>query len=204
MKNKLIKTFASLIISVILVYFLFKLVDPKDIYNTIINSNYYFILLALITYILVYIFRSLRFQILLKGDLMIKDLFPIVSIHNFFSMLLPFKTGELSYSFLLKKKSNISFKKSISNLLMARITDLFGIAVLFFISLSIFYILYRNNLNLSLLFLLLAIISFACMLSIFFLVKKFEFISKIKFNNKFLIKIQIFLQSLILESVLYS
>jgi uncharacterized protein (TIRG00374 family) len=115
------------------------------------------------------------------------------------NMALPLKTGELSYSYLLKKRSQISFKKSISNLLIARLMDLGGIIFLFFVSLGV----YSENLKFKILFSGLSVLSLTAMFFSFFFIGRLNFISKINLKNKLMVKLKDFILEVIKESINY-
>jgi hypothetical protein len=51
-------------------------------------------------------------------------MFGIVNTWQFYNSMLPYRTGELSYIYLLKKKENISLSESTASLFVSRIFDL--------------------------------------------------------------------------------
>lgn len=200
MKRSYKGLFLSLVISILLVYLLISQISLNDLFNTLKKSNYKYILSAFIIYLVIYFIRSIRMSVLLKGELSIYQLFPIVCIHNFMNMLLPMKTGELSYSYLLKKKSKINLDRSLSNILVARIMDLTGILFLF--SFSLFF--YFDTFNLKLVSLILLLSSSFLLFMSFIFINKLLIISKFESKYKFLMKIKIFILSILTESTRYS
>jgi uncharacterized protein (TIRG00374 family) len=196
---KKFKILISLAISIILIYFLLTKINLIDIYALLKESDTKIILSAFILYLIIYATRALRFRYLLNKEVSYSNLFPVVCIHNFLNMALPLKTGEISYSYLLKKSSQISFKKSISNILIARLMDLGGIAFLFFLSLGI----YIQDTKFKFLLITLSWISLAAMFFTFFFISKLKFISKIKVKNPFFIKLKEFILEVINESTSY-
>ena len=58
------------------------------------------------------------------------NLFSIVCVHNFVNAILPARTGELSYIYLLKKH-DINLEERISTLVIARILDFIIMAIVF-------------------------------------------------------------------------
>jgi hypothetical protein len=70
---------------------------------------------------------------LLNKKISFKELIPIILLHGFFLNILPSRTGEISYPYLLRKKG-ISLRESLSSLLIARIFDGIALASLFIIS----------------------------------------------------------------------
>ncbi|NPA12584.1 MAG: flippase-like domain-containing protein [Aquificae bacterium] len=109
-----------------LIYF-FKKVDPVNILS------------ALTLYISSYITRALRWQITLS----IKDfkkLFKITAFNTVFNIFLPFRTGELSFFYMLKKE-NIPFSETAVSFVAVRIFD--GVSLL---TVSIFAFLWLKGL----------------------------------------------------------
>lgn len=134
-KNK--RLILGIIISIFLVGILLTQINVSDIITTISSISPVYLISGFILYGASYFFRALRFRILLSKKINIKDLFIIVSAHNLVNNILPARTGELSYIYLIKRK-DISAGEGISSLIIARIFDFIAISFLFFI--SIFFI----------------------------------------------------------------
>lgn len=128
--NNLIKLFAGLI-TIVLVAFLLSHVNIADIASTLANSNPLYLILGFFFYTISYFFRALRFWLLLNSDLKIKDLFNVVCVHNMMNNLLPARTGELSYIYLLNKVHGRSVGEGIATLVIARLFDFTVIAGIF-------------------------------------------------------------------------
>ena len=73
-------------------------------------------------------------MILGKKSPKIIDIFSIVCIHNFLNHVLPARTGESSFIFLLNRNNDVSLVKCISILFAARLMDLLSICLIFIIS----------------------------------------------------------------------
>lgn len=87
---------------------------------------------ALLAYLLLNLFRALRFRILLdKDDTPWRLLVPITLYHNFLVRALPFKLGELSYIALLRSRLNYSMEAGLSSLFGARVLELLIIVMVF-------------------------------------------------------------------------
>lgn len=199
--NSKTKTFLiSAILTIVLVYYLFSHVSIKEISKTISSSNINYLILSFAIYLAIYFLRSVRFKELLEDHLSLKKLFPIVCIHNFMNMALPLKTGELSYSYLLKKSSDIRYQRSISNLLVARVMDLGGIITLFLFSLSI----YLSDIRYKILSLSASIFSLSLLFLFFIFIKKINFLNKLRFRNGIFVKIKNFISEIVIESSKYN
>ncbi len=84
------------------------------------------------------IFRAWRFDLILGKQIGFKRFLNIVFLQNFFSMLLPFRLGELSYIRMVHK-NGINIGQNIASLLGARIFDLLSIITIFTIALLVSY-----------------------------------------------------------------
>lgn len=124
----------TILITVVLLTLLFTQVQLIDVITTIENINLVFLLIGFILYTCSYIFRAWRFHILLNKEVSTKDLFNIGCVHNMMNSLLPVRTGELSYIYLLKKVNSRTTGEGIASLIVARIFDFIAITLLFFIS----------------------------------------------------------------------
>jgi len=136
MKHPFFIKVLTVIITVILLALLFTQIDIKDIITILININPIFLVAGFILYLCSYLFRAWRFHILLNKEVGFSDLFHIVCMHNLVNNVLPARTGELSYVYLLKTK-NRTTGEGIATLVVARIFDFIIISVLFLFSLLI-------------------------------------------------------------------
>ncbi len=127
-----------LLITAVLVAILLSQIKAGAILTTIAGISPRWILLGFALYVLTYFLRALRFNILLNGKVSIRDLFSIVSVHNMMNSLLPARTGELSYVYLLKKTKDVPSGEGVTTLLVARSLDIIAVSIIFLI--SIFFI----------------------------------------------------------------
>ncbi|UCH88148.1 MAG: flippase-like domain-containing protein [Thermoplasmata archaeon] len=126
-KSNIIKISVIIIISLFLVWFLLTRITIDDVKNVFSEVKPIYIILGLIFYSLSYVFRALRFYFLLNKKVKFKDLLIIVFVHNMMNTILPARTGELSYIYLLKKHK-IPLEDRIATLALARIFDFIIIA----------------------------------------------------------------------------
>lgn len=129
--KKITKVLVSVSITLVLVYFLLTQLDYKDIIKIFTELNFSYILLAFFSYLIANFFKSLRFYFLLDKKIRLFDLFNIASIHNMFTGLLPFRSGELSFIYLTSKQG-IKKTKSLFSIITARFFDLIIIFLIFF------------------------------------------------------------------------
>ncbi len=134
MISKHLAKILAVFITVILLILLFTQIDLADVIITLQNINLIYLIAGFFLYICSYFFRAWRFHILLNREVSTKDLFSIVCVHNAINSLLPARTGELSYVYLLKKSNNKTVGDGIATLIVARIFDFIALIILFFIA----------------------------------------------------------------------
>lgn len=118
----------------LLVIILLYQIDIQDVVDTLINIEPIYLIAGFGIYLISYLFRSIRFNILLNREIGIKDLFNIICVHNFINKILPARGGELSYIYLLTKLYGKSTGEGIATLAIARIFDFITIALMFSVS----------------------------------------------------------------------
>jgi len=122
------------IITVLLVVALISQIKLADIGGAIKNISPIWLIFGFVLYVLGYYYRALRFHILLDRKVSVKELFLIVSLHNMANNLLPARTGEFSYIYLVKKRGDISATEGVATLAIARVLDFLAIAIIFILS----------------------------------------------------------------------
>lgn len=106
----------------------------EDLIITVKNINKIYLVLGFFLYVFSYFFRGLRFHILLDKKISLTDLFHIVCVHNMVNSILPARSGELSYIYILKKYHDKSAGEGVATLIVARVLDFIIISLLFFVS----------------------------------------------------------------------
>ncbi|MGB9596505.1 MAG: lysylphosphatidylglycerol synthase transmembrane domain-containing protein [Candidatus Poribacteria bacterium] len=122
-KVKIIHISISIVIGVLIVWFLLSKIDLNDIPRAITNIPFYWIVIAFCLYSTSVFFKALRFKIILRSNINFWQISTIVSLYMFFANFLPMRAGELSYMYLLKKKANTSGTKSFASLITGAIAD---------------------------------------------------------------------------------
>ena len=83
------------------------------------------LLLALLIYLMLNFFRTLRFRVLLAADAPpLAALWPVVLVHNLLVRVLPFKAGEFSWMLLLRRHFGQTVGAGFGSLLGARLFEL--------------------------------------------------------------------------------
>jgi len=90
---------------VFLIYYLLNQVDIGDIKKAFFNIYRPSLAIGLILIFSIDFFKAYRTKILIRSDkIRMGDLFLVSLIRNAFNMVLPARTGELSYVYVLKRK----------------------------------------------------------------------------------------------------
>jgi uncharacterized protein (TIRG00374 family) len=113
----------SIIIGSAIVWLLLSEIDPRDVPRAIGNVPLLSLLLAFLLYATSVYLKAVRFKIILRAGISLRQLFPIVSLYMFFANILPMRTGELSYVYLLKKQARTPGTKSFASLIVGGIAD---------------------------------------------------------------------------------
>ena len=123
---------SAVVVTAVLLALLFSHVELSDLATTLKSIEPGYVLLGLGAYASCYLFRALRFYVLLNKEIGVADLFTIVCVHNMVNGIMPARTGELSYIYLLKKLHKKSLADGAATLVLARMMDLICISILFF------------------------------------------------------------------------
>ena len=126
---------------VFLVIFLWRGITFADIKNTIVNSYKPTLIAAFVIVFVSDIFRAYRMQILVgTNKIRLQDMFLIALIRNAFTMVLPARTGELSYVYVMTKKFKFPVEIGISTLALVMVFDLAIVFSLIVIAIIIVWI----------------------------------------------------------------
>ncbi len=130
------KIIIAFIITISLVSFLLFQIDVSNIKDILKNVYIKYLFCGIVFYSITIFLRTKRFSFLLAKKVGLKDLFAIVCIQNTFNQIIPFRAGELSYLYFIKKiKGADSFSEGVPSLICARVFDIFSLSIVFFITL---------------------------------------------------------------------
>jgi len=141
LRNKIFRianvTFVSAL-GIFLVYYLLSRINISDLKSSFLKLYIPSLVIGLILMISIDFFKALRQNLLLGKDrIRFGDMFLISLIRNAFNMVLPARTGELSYIYVLKRKFKIPVEKGVSTLAIGLIFDLIIIFSMIIISVII-------------------------------------------------------------------
>jgi uncharacterized membrane protein YbhN (UPF0104 family) len=118
-----------------LVLFLFRYVDPSQVAQLFSRTRWPLWLAGLGVWVILYLGRAARF-VLLASRTPYPTMLCVAAVHNFLLRVLPFRTGELAYAFLLKRAGTAGLGESLLGLLLIRILDFVAVVILFAIALA--------------------------------------------------------------------
>lgn len=126
---------------IFLVLFLLRGISLSDIKNAIVNSYKPSLISAFIIVLISDIFRGYRKQLLVgTNKIRLSDMFFIALIRNAFTMVLPARTGEISYIYVLTRKFKFPVEVGISTLALVMVFDLAIVFSLIVIAIIIVWI----------------------------------------------------------------
>ena len=134
------KKLLSISVATLCLYIAFKQIDLQRLTNSLSESNLFLIILAILITYLSFIFRSIRWKILLGSpdSLKLKQYISSTHIGYFLNNILPFRAGDLGRAHILSQNSKeIKFSFLVGSLIAEKIIDLWfvgllGIFILFF------------------------------------------------------------------------
>lgn len=128
--KNIVSGFIGASISIILLWYLYTCIDKDTFFSVISIARFHIndIVVASILYVVVYIFRAWRFNLLIQVDkINLTGHLAVVSLHSFLNHIMPFRTGELSYLYFRNKYHNLSYSEGTASLFLARIFDIIAL-----------------------------------------------------------------------------
>lgn len=185
-RNLLIST----IIGFLLLLFLFKQLQVSQWSNFLLKVNPFWLLPAFLFYLFANFARTVRVWFVFKEKKFpLAKIFSVLQTHNLITSLLPSRTGEVSFVYLMKRVFSVSYTQNIYILLFLRLLDMIVVFSFFVLSLISFKFALKNLFFYSLFILFLFLLIFN--LSQFF--KLLSFFSN-KAVNSFNIKSELILK----------
>lgn len=114
--------------------FLLKQITLTDIVGHLQTINWFYVSGGFLVYIFINIVRAERFFRLADKVVSRRRFLYIIGIQNFFSVLLPFRLGELSYVYLVHKENKVSIGKNLATLVASRVLDLLSVVSIFLVA----------------------------------------------------------------------
>lgn len=139
MNKKLYSIFIAIIITIALLSILFSQIELIDVVEILTKIKPIYLIAGFVFSFASYLLRALRLHILLNKEISVKELFSIVCIHNAALNILPARSGELSYIYLLNKRHKRTAGEGAASLITIRIMDIIIISLFFFISIILIH-----------------------------------------------------------------
>ena len=112
------------ILAVVITYFLLKEIDIQEIPKTLSRLSIKALLIGFTCYCSLVLAKTLRFRALLNLDSDLHQIFPILALHTFWGNILPMRTGDVSYVYLMQRRQKVDATQGIASLLVASLIDL--------------------------------------------------------------------------------
>ncbi len=129
------KKIVPVILTVFIFWFFFQFINFKHLISMSVKLSWKSVVSATALYFVSNYFRAERFRLLSGKPASIVQMLRIVFLYGFYNKVLPFRTGEISYAFLMKKSNYSTYTESLSTLLITRIYDVFSAFLLLLIAL---------------------------------------------------------------------
>ena len=143
-RNKLLRVVVTAVATIVVAYLLWQFSGGSGLLEILENISPTMVVLAFFLYILNLVAKALRFRFFLRNKISLKKLLSIVSIHSFWNNVLPFRSGEVTYLYMVNEEKNISNGENVTSLILARVADLFIVLTFFLVS---GFFIFRQNAN---------------------------------------------------------
>ncbi len=173
--KKMIWFIFGIVISILMLYIVFKNVNFNDVLKYICTANIFYLLISLFLGFLLLMLRSYRWKLLVKEyeNYSFSNFFVSTVLGLFFNNVFPFRMGDFVQGLALSRKISLPKSFTVSSVFMERFLDLFP-PIVFIIIGSFFVVLPKQfSVVLSILILLFLILGLMLMLKFKSLIIKF-------------------------------
>jgi hypothetical protein len=127
---------AGILISTFFLYLAFRKVDVEEIKRALRLANYYWLFPAVVSYMIGFLMRGVRWRYLLLPikKCKITNLVSTIIIGFMANCLLPLRAGELIRAYVNGKKENISKSSSLATIVIERVFDGLALVVLLLVA----------------------------------------------------------------------
>lgn len=112
------------VLAIVISFYLLKEIDLRKIPETLSGISIHAIIIGFVCYCLLVIAKTLRFRTLLGLKSSVYQIFPILAMHTFWGNILPMRTGDISYVYLMQQRQKVDATQGIASLMMASLIDL--------------------------------------------------------------------------------
>ena len=138
----LIRLAIATVLTALLITLLFKITSlrAEEFWRDLGRITWRVLLAGFLLHLVIYMCKALRFKILIRSrSVSFRALLDIVTFHNLANIVLPFRTGELSYIYLVSRRHDIPTGEAFATLAMARILDILAISFVYPISILVLF-----------------------------------------------------------------
>jgi hypothetical protein len=135
-KNMTISFIGGVAISVIELYFAFRNVPVADLFKYLASINYFWVLPAVMTAIISFVLRAIRWRIILESAKRISfwgAIHPMM-IGFMINCVLPARLGEVARPVILQKREKVPFATGLATVVAERMFDIFLLLLLFILT----------------------------------------------------------------------
>ena len=143
MKKKMAASFiGGIIISVVALYFAFKIVPLAELFNYLVSINYLWVLPAVAITFLSFMLRAWRWRIILESESKISvwRAYNPMMIGFMINCVLPGRLGEIARPVILQKEEKIPFATGLATVVAERVFDICILLLLFMLTVGILQI----------------------------------------------------------------
>lgn len=134
------KLIISVVFPVVVIAYCISQVRIDQVISVIKQSSLKWLFLGLIVSMFNIFIRAYRFHVLISSrNPRLRDLFKVQCLFSMFAYLFPFRSGEISFLYLMKKKLQIQLGESAAMLVVVRVFDYLIVSFLFFVMLFIMW-----------------------------------------------------------------
>ena len=128
----------SIVFPVIVIGYCLSQIKIDQFIHVLLQSSFGWLFLGLVVSVFNIFIRAYRFHVLTPSkNPSFNDLFKVQCLFSIITYLLPFKSGEVSFIYLMKKRLQVQLEESAAMLVIARVADYMIVSFLFFIVLSL-------------------------------------------------------------------
>jgi uncharacterized protein (TIRG00374 family) len=138
------RALVGVLITGALIYFLGSFIDRDDIAQVTSRASWPLLTAGLGLYLLLYVIRAWRF-IVIAPKTPFGVMLCIAALHNFLLRVMPLRTGDISYAFLVRRAGTAGFGDSLLGLLLLRMLDVTAVISLFGATLALNAAIYQAD-----------------------------------------------------------
>ncbi len=139
-KKYKIKFIFSTLFAIAVIGYCLSQIKVSQFAHVLLKCSWGWLFLGLMVTVLNIFIRAYRFRVLIPShNPGLRDLFKIQCLFSMLTYLLPFKSGEVSFIYLMKNNLQVQLEDSTAMLVIARVFDYMMVSFLFFIMLFLMW-----------------------------------------------------------------